>query len=50
MRNHFHTVWMMEHCYRLPRGIVKSASLQIFRIHMNNVLGNLGHWVWVAML
>jgi len=40
IRKHFFTVRVTEHWHRLPREAVDSPSLQIFKSHLNVVLGS----------
>ena len=40
-RKHFRTVWVTEHWKRLPREAVESPSLEMFRSHLDLVLGTL---------
>ena len=40
IRNHFFTVRMTKHWHRLPREVVESPSLEIFKSHLDMVLGN----------
>jgi len=30
-----------KHCHRLPREVVESSSLEIFKSHLDMILGNL---------
>ncbi|KFP52071.1 hypothetical protein N323_13035, partial [Cathartes aura] len=41
IRKHSSTVRVTEHWHRLPREIVVSPSLEIFKSHLDTVLGNL---------
>ena len=41
MRRNFFTVGVTEHWNRLPREVVDSPSLQIFKIHSDAYLGSL---------
>ena len=41
IRKHFFTVRVTEHWHRLPREVVESPSLEIFKSHLDMVLGNL---------
>ncbi|KFV80513.1 hypothetical protein N308_01192, partial [Struthio camelus australis] len=41
MRRNFFTVRMKEHWNRLPRQAVESPSLEIFKSHLDMVLGNM---------
>jgi len=41
IRKHFFTVRDTEHWNRLPRQVVESPSLEIFRSHLETVLCNL---------
>ena len=47
IRKHFFTVSVTDHWPRLPRDIVESPSLEIFKTQLDTVLGN---WLWVAQL
>lgn len=47
MRNDFFTVKVTEHGHRFLRGVMESASLEIFKSHLYIVLGN---HLWVALL
>jgi len=38
MRKNFFTVTVMEHWNRLPREVVESPSLEIFKTRLDNVL------------
>ncbi|KFQ88236.1 hypothetical protein N337_01037, partial [Phoenicopterus ruber ruber] len=40
IRKHFFTVRVTEHWHRLPREAVESPSLEIFKSHLEMVLGN----------
>ncbi|KAK4815339.1 LOW QUALITY PROTEIN: hypothetical protein QYF61_000171, partial [Mycteria americana] len=40
IRRHFFTVRVTKHWHRLPRVVVESPSLEIFRSHLDMVLGN----------
>ena len=42
IRKHFFTMRVTEHWHRLPREVVESLSLEIFKSHLDTVLGN---WV-----
>jgi len=46
-RKHFFTVRVTKHWHRLPRQVVDSPSLEIFKSHLEMVLGN---WLLVALL
>ncbi|KFW95368.1 hypothetical protein N336_04559, partial [Phalacrocorax carbo] len=39
IRKHFFTVRVTEHCHRLPREVVESPSLEIFKRNLDMVLG-----------
>jgi len=41
MRKNFFTLRMMEHWNRLPREVVESPSLQIFKTRLDKVLYSL---------
>ena len=38
IRKHFFTVRVTKHCHRLPREVVESPSLEIFKTHMDSLL------------
>jgi len=38
VRKNFFPLWVTEHWPRLPRGVVESPSLDIFKTHLNTVL------------
>ncbi|KFV49759.1 hypothetical protein N341_12784, partial [Tyto alba] len=40
IRNHFLTVRVTEHWHRLTREVVESPSLEIFKSHLDMILGN----------
>lgn len=44
IRNQFFTDWVTEQCNRLPRGAVKSHSLEIFNNSLDMVLENLEYY------
>jgi len=46
-REHFFTVRVNKHWHRLSREVVESPSLEIFKSHLDMVLGS---WLWVALL
>ena len=39
IRKHFLTVRVTKHWHRLPREVVESPSLELFKSHLNTVLG-----------
>ena len=41
MRGHFFTVRVAEHWDRLPREVVESPSLEIFKTHLDAILCNM---------
>jgi len=41
MRKNFFTVKVTEHWNRLPREVVESPSLEIFKAHLDAYLGSL---------
>jgi len=41
MKNNFFTLRMMKHWNRLPRGVVESPSLEIFKTGLDKVLCSL---------
>ena len=41
IRKHFFTVRVTKLWYRLPRDVVESSSLEIFKSHLDIVLGSL---------
>jgi len=47
MRKNFLTLRVMEHWNRLPREVVESPSLEIFKIRLDKVLCSL---LWVTLL
>jgi len=47
IRKHFFTVRGTKYWHRLPREVVESPSLEIFKIHLETVLGN---WLYVLLL
>jgi len=40
MRKHIFTVRVTKHWHRLPRDVVESLFLQIFKIYLHMVVGN----------
>ena len=40
-RKNFFALWMIEHCNRLPRDIVDSSPLEIFKTHLDAYLHSL---------
>ena len=46
-KNHFVTVRVTERWHRLPREVVASPSLEIFKRHLDMVMGC---WLWVALV
>jgi len=40
-RKNFFTLRVMEHCNRLPREVVDSPSLEVFKTHLDEVLCSL---------
>ena len=40
IRKHSFTVRVTEHWHRLPREVIASPSLEIFKCHLDMVLGN----------
>jgi len=40
MRKNFFTLSVTEHCNRLPREVVESPSLEIFKTRLDKVLYN----------
>ncbi|KFV80967.1 hypothetical protein N308_12093, partial [Struthio camelus australis] len=41
LRKNFFTVRVTEHWNRLPRGVVESPSLEIFKSRLDVILGNM---------
>ncbi|KFV80506.1 hypothetical protein N308_01186, partial [Struthio camelus australis] len=41
LRKNFFTVRVTEHWHRLPREVVESASLEIFKTRLEVILGNM---------
>ncbi|KFV72458.1 hypothetical protein N308_11818, partial [Struthio camelus australis] len=41
LRKNFFTVRVTEHWNRLPRGVVESPSLEIFKTRLDVILGNM---------
>jgi len=41
MRKNFFPLWLAEHWNRLPREVVESPSLEIFKTRLDKVLGSL---------
>lgn len=46
IRKHFFTVLVMEHRHRLLKEFVEPLSFEIFRNHLDMVLGNLVYFLW----
>lgn len=46
VRKHFFIVMVTEHSSRLPRELVESPSLEIFKTFLDTVLGS---WLYVAV-
>jgi len=46
MRKNFFTLRVTEHWNRLPRGVMESPSLEIFKTHLDKVLCSL---LWVTL-
>ena len=47
IRKHFFTLRVTEHWHRLPRGVVESPSMEIFKSRLDMVQGN---WLHMALL
>ena len=41
IRRHFFTLRVTEHWHRLPREVVESPLLEIFKSYLDTILGNL---------
>ncbi|KFV75954.1 hypothetical protein N308_14297, partial [Struthio camelus australis] len=41
MRKNFFPVRVTEHWHRLPREVVESPSLEVFKSHLDVILGNM---------
>ena len=41
IRKHFFTESVVKHCNRLPRDVVNSPSLAVFKRHLDNALNNM---------
>jgi len=47
IREHFFTLRVTEHWHRLPREVLESPALGIFKSHLDKILGT---WLLVALL
>lgn len=47
MRKSFFTLGVIEHCNRLPRKIVESPSLELFKSFLDTILS---YMLWGALL
>ncbi|PKU43645.1 hypothetical protein llap_6053 [Limosa lapponica baueri] len=41
IKNKFFTMRVVEHCNKLPREVVEAPSLEIFKVRLDEALGNL---------